>query len=488
MYRRALVMVLVAGCATPGDAETTSSTSAGTSTSSTATTTAATTATTAEPTGAPTTTADASTGLDPSGTTTADPGTTTTTQATSDTGEPATTPANTTTTDTTDTTDTTTAGDGVTWYRDVLPVAQVRCMGCHRDGGIAPFTMEDVGVAMTWAGAMKAATATREMPPWMPDPDCQSFLDARVLTDEEIALFAAWADGGALAGDPADAPPPVKPPGLAQVDLELQASGPYTPDDSLGADDYHCLVLDPKHAAALSLVGVDFLPDQADMVHHVVLFAVDRQTALAKDAGTPGLGWTCFGGPGTGGAMNTLGAWVPGSPPLVYPAGTGLTLAATDVIVMQMHYNFENLGGDPPQADLTRVQLQYADGPVTAAKMIPIVDMGFSIPKQSIGYSHGTELTLQKSTRLYGMLPHMHRLGRTISLTSSTNGCMIDIPDWDFHWQQFYFLAAAQGELLPAKSKLSLKCSWDNPGAQAVGWGEGTADEMCVAFIYTTQQ
>ncbi|HEY0135347.1 MAG TPA: hypothetical protein VGB85_14785, partial [Nannocystis sp.] len=358
--------------------------------------------------------------------------------------------------------------------------------GCHRDGGIGSFTMQDVEVAQDYAGAMKQSTATREMPPWMPDPACQNFHDARILSDAEIALFAAWADGGALAGDPADAPTPVPPPSLGKIDIELQASAPYTPNKGLGEDDYRCLVLDPKQGAPLSLVGVNFLPDQANMVHHVVLFAVDRQTAATKDASEPGLGWTCFGGPGTPGGMNTLGAWVPGSPPLMYPQGTGLTLLASEVIVMQMHYNFENLGGADPKPDQTKVQLQYAAGPVTTAKMIPLIDMGFNIPPSSMGYTHGTSLTLQKSTRLYGMLPHMHKLGRQISLTSSALGCMIDIPEWDFHWQQFYFYENQQGMTLPAKSKLDLKCTWDNPGGQAVGWGEGTADEMCVAFIYTT--
>ncbi len=496
MRKQFMWVSLVAACTGPAEAETGAATSAAETSSSAGpvTSTDATVAThadtgsTVDPSGTPTTGASSDSTTGESATTDPSAATTTTTTTSATTGETTTTTDATTTTAGTTTTDETTtgSGDGVTWYRDVLPVAQARCMGCHRDGGIGSFTMEDVKVAQSYAGLMKSATATREMPPWMPDPACQSFHDARILGDDEIALFAAWADGGALAGDPADAPAPVPPPSLGKVDIVLEASAPYTPDDGLGDDDYRCLVLDPKHGAALSLVGVNFLPDQADMVHHVVLFAVDRQTALNKDAGTPGLGWTCFGGPGTPGAMNTLGAWVPGSPPLMYPQGTGLTLATSDVIVMQMHYNFENLGGAAPKPDQTRVQLQYAAGPVTTAKMIPIVDMGFTIPKNSMGYSHGAEMTFQQSTRLYGMLPHMHKLGRQISITSSALGCMIDIPDWDFHWQQFYFYENHQGMVLPAKSKLKLECTWDNPGAQPVGWGEGTADEMCVAFVYTT--
>jgi len=33
---------------------------------------------------------------------------------------------------------------------------------------------------------------------------------------------------------------------------------------------------------------------------------------------------------------------------------------------------------------------------------------------------------------------------------------------------------------------VALRCTFDNPGATDVNWGEGTADEMCVVNLLVT--
>ena len=61
-----------------------------------------------------------------------------------------------------------------------------------------------------WARAIKEKVQTREMPPWYIDRNVgvQGFKYDRSLSDAEIATLAAWVDGGAPRGDPADMPPP----------------------------------------------------------------------------------------------------------------------------------------------------------------------------------------------------------------------------------------------------------------------------------------
>jgi hypothetical protein len=34
---------------------------------------------------------------------------------------------------------------------------------------------------------------------------------------------------------------------------------------------------------------------------------------------------------------------------------------------------------------------------------------------------------------------------------------------------------------------INLQCTWTNPTSSTVTFGEGTADEMCLAFLYATQ-
>ena len=58
-----------------------------------------------------------------------------------------------------------------------------------------------------WARAIRSRTEAREMPPWFIDKNIgiQRFKDDPSLSDEEIATIAAWVDGGAPRGNPADA-------------------------------------------------------------------------------------------------------------------------------------------------------------------------------------------------------------------------------------------------------------------------------------------
>ncbi|MCE2541836.1 MAG: hypothetical protein J4F30_00125, partial [Acidobacteria bacterium] len=103
------------------------------------------------------------------------------------------------------------AGD-VTFTKDVLPILQRSCQGCHRPGAIAPMSLISYQDVRPWARSIKRYVETREMPPWYIDRriGIQDFKDDPSLTDEEIATIAAWVDSGAPRGNPADAPPPME--------------------------------------------------------------------------------------------------------------------------------------------------------------------------------------------------------------------------------------------------------------------------------------
>jgi hypothetical protein len=98
----------------------------------------------------------------------------------------------------------------VTFTKDVAPVLQKNCQGCHRPGEAAPFSLLTYDQARPWAKAMKEAVLLKKMPPWFADPHYGKFSNDRSLAQKEIDTLAAWADGGAPQGDPKDLPPPVK--------------------------------------------------------------------------------------------------------------------------------------------------------------------------------------------------------------------------------------------------------------------------------------
>ena len=71
--------------------------------------------------------------------------------------------------------------------------------------------------------------------------------------------------------------------------------------------------------------------------------------------------------------------------------------------------------------------------------------------------------------------------------------CLVDVPDWDFHWQGTYTYKTPVA--LPFGTRIDLSAHYDNSSEnhhnpndppKDVRWGEGTADEMCIAFLGVT--
>ncbi|MBI3696679.1 MAG: cytochrome c, partial [Acidobacteria bacterium] len=97
----------------------------------------------------------------------------------------------------------------VTFSKDVAPILQKNCQGCHRPGEPAPMSLLSYQEARPWAKAMKEALLLKRMPPWFADPHSgKKFANDRSLSQTEIETLVAWADTGAKEGNPKDLPPP----------------------------------------------------------------------------------------------------------------------------------------------------------------------------------------------------------------------------------------------------------------------------------------
>jgi hypothetical protein len=390
----------------------------------------------------------------------------------------------------------------VTYYKDVQPLLAQHCTSCHVDGGIAPFTLTTYEDAKRNAGAMAGITAIGEMPPWMPAPGCGDFRDARVLTPLEIATLGAWSAQGTPLGDPSTAPPAGgnQGPDLGAPSVTLDPGQDYQPNAAL-TDDYHCTLIDPKLASAQDLIGFDIHPGSGATVHHVILFAVPPgkvAAAQAADAAEAGVGWTCFGGSGVDGT-STIAGWVPGSGITAFPPPTGIHLDAGTQIIVQIHYNLLN---DNHVTDRTKADLFYSKTPIPAlsrAAITAVANTTFYIPanaKQTVS----ADFPIKGNFDLWGVVPHMHLHGTELKVqikhADGTSDCAVDIPQWNFHWQQFYYYK--QATKVVNGDTVHLECTFDNSadnqpyinGARVapapLHWGEKTTDEMCLNYLYFT--
>src|SRR6266446_503174 len=98
----------------------------------------------------------------------------------------------------------------VTFNKDVAPILAKNCQGCHRPGEAAPMSLRTYQEARPWAKAIREAVILKRMPPWYADSHFGKFSNDRSLSQSEIDKLVAWADGGAVEGNPSLAPKPAK--------------------------------------------------------------------------------------------------------------------------------------------------------------------------------------------------------------------------------------------------------------------------------------
>jgi hypothetical protein len=92
----------------------------------------------------------------------------------------------------------------VTWTGDISRVIAARCVSCHYPGVRGTMSLETYEDARPWARAIKEEVITRRMPKWQAVRGYGDFSNDPSLSPFDIALVAAWADGGAPKGTEAE--------------------------------------------------------------------------------------------------------------------------------------------------------------------------------------------------------------------------------------------------------------------------------------------
>ena len=88
----------------------------------------------------------------------------------------------------------------ITYDRDVLPILEKNCLGCHSPGQIAPMSFVTYETTRPWAPQIKAVVAAKKMPPAVSSPHYTMLTKDDGLTQAEIDTIVKWVDDGAAEG------------------------------------------------------------------------------------------------------------------------------------------------------------------------------------------------------------------------------------------------------------------------------------------------
>ena len=312
-------------------------------------------------------------------------------------------------------------------------------------------------------------------------------------------------------------------------------------------DEYRCFVVDPGLTEDAMITGTEFVPGNPAIVHHAILYAAyPQQVAAAEqlDGQDPGPGYECFGGsrlPSRGGdALSGLDqsdwitAWAPGGGVNELPDGYGMSLPAGGRVVIQMHYNLRSEQG----TDNTQVRLRVTDKnrkplqtmllpapvelPCTPSESGRLCNRTDAVDDVISRFGVGSGATIAglqllcggdpdnpragsvqtcdrpvtKAAKVFAVAGHMHLLGRQITVTLNPGQpdekVLLDIPNWDFDQQGARPLktpvTVEPGDTMRVRCRHDAGLRSQLPALQGtppryVVWGEGTADEMCLAIL-----
>ena len=351
--------------------------------------------------------------------------------------------------------------------------------------------------AQKYAAKIKKMTSTRQMPPWFADPSVEKFADDPSLSPQQIETLSSWVDAGAPAGDPRDAPPPVKWTSgwnISPPDAVITMPRPVQLPAS-GMVDYTYLIVPTGWKEDRWVQMSEVRPTARANVHHAVVYIRPPNSAWLRKAPV--------GVPFTAGDLtdvqtrreshwtdsDMLLVYAPGSSPDQWPDGMAKFVPAGSDLVFQMHYTTNGKRA----TDQSSVGVVFAkQTPKQRVITLQLTNSSFLIPPGAENFLVSARGTLPNDCTLLSFFPHMHLRGKKFEYDivhpDGAREPLLRV-NYHFHWQLSYKLARPL--FLNAGTELEADAWYDNsaknphnPDPEAtVRWGDQTSDEMMVGFF-----
>jgi len=365
----------------------------------------------------------------------------------------------------------------ITYTKQIAAIFNRRCVSCHREGEIAPFTLTEYDDVLGWEDTILEVIDDNRMPPWYADPNHGEFANDARLSPRERKLIETWVDNGMPEGDPADLPtPPQFVDGwqIGQPDQVIKMRDKPFRVPAEGIVDYQRFVVDPGWDEDKYIVAAEARPDKRSVVHHILVYIIppeERRINLRK----------------------TVVGFAPGSPALQLEDGIAIKVEEGSKLLFEMHYTPNGTEVD----DLSYVGVRFTDKPSVKRLLRGQIAANhrFVIPPGESNHEVTATYVAKRDQNLIGMSPHMHLRGKSFRYEAfypdGRSEILLNVPEYDFNWQLKY--VPAQPITLPKGTKIVCTAVFDNSEwnvsnpdpTKTVRWGDQSFDEMMIGFMDT---
>ena len=246
-----------------------------------------------------------------------------------------------------------------------------------------------------------------------------------------------------------------------------------------GPDIYKDFVLDLDVDKTQWVNAIEYQPGARSTVHHALGFLVPADKFDPKNPSA-----------NTGDGNRVL-SWALGTNPRILPEDVAVRIEPGMKLVMQVHFH----PSGKKEQELSKVAFHFADGApprqYVEVQIPPAFGQlsGIRVPAGTDRYSLRETFELPVDVRAFAVFPHAHYIGKefkmTAQLPSGETKLIMNVPDYDFAWQEYYYLK--EPLVLPAGTKVTSYIRWDNTAdnpknpyspPQEIKWGLFSEDEM----------
>ena len=371
----------------------------------------------------------------------------------------------------------------VSYTQQVVPVLERRCVGCHREGGVAPWAMNSHHMVKGWAPMIRETLLTMRMPPGQIDSAfIDRFVDVHFITDDEKELLVNWIDQGALSDAESDPltsiPADSSDWALGEPDLVIEFPPQEIP--ATGVLDYKFVPVEIGLDRDQWVRAYEFDIGDKSSLHHVVAYTQDAKQQRQNQSG--------------GGSRTNFGGYAPGREYVSFDENTGILLQEDMRFMVQFHYT--TVG--KPVVDVTRIGRYFHDVPPEfPLQRTAVMDGEFVIPPGVENFEVVAKAVIATDSYLYNIAPHMHYRGKRVKYRAEfpdgTREDLLSIPNFQHSWQMIYKLR--EPRFLPAGTVIVAEGVFDNSSlnplnpnpAQEVRWGDQVWDEMFIAWMRVSE-